>query len=125
MTHTKSSPRGQFSVEALFYLLALATLIITFVFLFSTTADKIKSRQNLPAMRLAGNLGDLLVLDPDSGLATRNGAGHALSHACDPQKNITLPAGKFFTTKPSGSWTYCVTRACSVDSELRLLYVCV
>ncbi len=112
MKPTSSKRKAQFSIEAIFYLLALATLLITFIFLFSSTADKISSRQALPAMRLAGTYGDLLVLNPEEGFATRE-ANHAKSHLCTSVEDVRL----------SENTTYCVTRACW-DDGLKLFKVC-
>lgn len=127
-----SNRRGQISVDAISYLLAISTTMIVFLFAGYSIIDGSGDLNEARNIRLASAIGDTVLLNPESGMVSRDGPdGRVKDHTIDFGKTpkiegveYSLSIGKTdIGKKEAPDW--CAKRAGVVNGRVEIIEVCV
>lgn len=124
--------RGQISVDAISYLLAISLTVIVFLFAGYSIIDSSGDLNEARNIRLASVIGDTVLLNPESGMVSRSENGNrVMDHVIDFGKSPKIE-GAIYSLSIGGSEVrkmenpkWCAKRAGLVDETVEVVEVCV
>ncbi len=126
-----NSRRGQISVDAISYLLAISLTVIVFLFAGYSIIDSSGDLNEAQNIRLASVIGDTILLNPESGMVSRGENGRVQDHVIDFGKSPKIEGadyslsigGREVIRKENPNW--CAKRAGVVNGKVEVIEVCV
>ncbi len=127
------SKRGQISVDAISYLLAISLTVIVFLFTGYSIIDSSGDLNEARNIRLASVIGDTILLNPESGMVSRDGPGDRVrDHVIDFGKSPKIEGVEYYSlsigaknVKPMDNPNWCAKRAGLVNGQVEIIEVCV
>lgn len=124
--------KGQISVDAISYLLAISLTVIAFLFAGYSIIDSSGDLNGARNIRLASVIGDTILLNPESGMVSRSENGNrVMDHVIDFGKSPKIEGadyslsigGQDIRKKETPNW--CAKRAGLVNGKVEVIEVCV
>lgn len=128
-----SSKRGQISVDAISYLLAISLTVIVFLFVGYSIIDSSGDMNEARNIRLASVIGDTILLNPDIGMVSRGENGNrVMDHVIDFGKSTKIEGveysfsiGDSDEVRKMENPKWCAKRAGLVNGRVEIIEVCV
>lgn len=126
--------RGQISVDAISYLLAISSTVIVFLFAGYSLIDVSESMSGARSIRLASVIGDTVLLNPELGMVSRSeNGGRVMDHVIELGKSpkidgaveYSLSVGEQDVRKKEDPNVWCAKRAGVVNGRVEVVEVCV
>ncbi len=126
-----SNRRGQISVDAISYLLAISLTVIVFLFAGYSIIGSLDDLNEARNIRLASVIGDTVLLNPESGMVSRGENGRVQDHVIDFGKSPKIEGVEYSLSigdievrkKENPNW--CAKRAGVMNGEVEIIEVCV
>lgn len=125
--------RGQISVDAISYLLAISLTVIVFLFAGYSIIDSSGDLNEARNIRLASVIGDAILLNPESGMVSRSENGdRVMDHVIDFARSLKIEGVEYYSlsigaksVKLMDNPNWCAKRAGLVDGKVEVVEVCV
>lgn len=123
--------RGQISIDAISYLLAISSTVMVFLFAGYSIIGDSESMNEARDIRLASVIGDTVLLNPESGMVPRGENGRVQDHVIDFAKSPKIDGVEYslsignrdIKTKEAPNW--CAKRVGVANGRLEVVEVCV
>lgn len=124
--------KGQISVDAISYLLAISSMVIVYLFAGYSIVGDSENMKEARNIRLASAVGDAVLLNPELGMVGRGPDGRVRDHVVDFAKgspkidgvdySLSI-GGRDLRKKENPNW--CAKRAGLVNGKVEIVEVCV
>lgn len=127
-----NNKRGQISVDAISYLLAISLTVIVFLFAGYSIIDSSGNMNEARNIRLASVIGDTVLLNPESGMVSRGENGNrVMDHVIDFGKSPKIEGVEYSLSigtrevRKMDNPDWCAKRAGVVNGRVEIIEVCV
>jgi len=123
--------RGQISVDAISYLLAISLTVIVFLFAGYSIIDSSGDLSEARNIRLASVIGDTILLNPESGMVSRGETGRVQDHVIDFARILKIEGVEYSLSigdkgiRKMENPNWCAKRAGLVNGQVEVVEVCV